>query len=108
MSKKERNPETQNEASAGTSLADYVWVSLAFMVFLGILLFAVRSTCVDVGDQQNPAVGIIVDETLKFFGALMGGGFLVVVLFDAAYGFFAGRASEPAAEPSAPPDRPRA
>lgn len=97
MSKKNRlstNPGQAEKPAAPNRLADYFWANLIFFIFLFVLAFIVRVSSEAKGDE--PAVKAVLDETFKFFLLLMGGGFLVVTLFDAGYEFFAHQAEEEA------------
>ena len=101
MSKKNRS-EQRNDAGAPAKpnrLADYFWANLIFFVFLLALSFVVRASSEAPGDDA--AVKAVLDETFKFFLLLMGGGFLVVTLFDAGYEFFAAQAGEEEQAPGA-------
>jgi hypothetical protein len=96
MSKKNR-PSTnagQSQAAAPNRLADYFWANLIFFIFLFVLAYVVRVSSEAKGDE--PAVKAVLDETFKFFLLLLGGGFLVVTLFDAGYEFFAAQAEDDA------------
>jgi hypothetical protein len=94
MSKKNRSENAAASAAAAkpNRLADYFWANLIFFVFLFILAFLVRASCEAPGD--DPAVKAVLDETFHFFLLLLGGGFLVVTLFDAGYEAFAGQAEQ--------------
>jgi hypothetical protein len=99
MSKKNRQDQRPSGAAASAAakpsrLADYFWANLVFFAFLFVLAMVVRSSSEAPGD--DPAVKQVLDETFKFFLLLMGGGFLVVTLFDAGYEFFAAQAGEDA------------
>jgi hypothetical protein len=104
MAKKNRNdnridsPNAPAEAKS-SRLADYFWANLIFFGFLFVLAVVVRYSCEMPSDDV--AVKSVLDETFGFFLKLMGGGFLLVTLFDAGYEFFAGQAGEEEA-PSAP------
>ena len=93
MSKKNR-PEARQDGAAlkPNRLADYFWANLIFFAFLFVLAFIVRSSAESPTDDA--AVTAVLDDTFKFFILLMGGGFLVVTLFDAGYEFFAAQAEE--------------
>ena len=92
MSKKNRDQRSEISAPAKPNrLADYFWANLIFFAFLLILAFVVRQSSEAKGDE--PAVTAVLNETFHFFLVLMGGGFLVVTLFDAGYEFFAAEAS---------------
>lgn len=96
MSKKNR-PSTNagpSQAAAPNRLADYFWANLIFFIFLFVLAYVVRVSSEAKGDE--PAVKAVLDETFKFFLLLLGGGFLVVTLFDAGYEFFAAQAEDEA------------
>lgn len=91
MSKKNRDQRSELSAPAKPNrLADYFWANLIFFVFLFILAYVVRMSSEAKGDE--PAVTAVLDETFRFFLLLLGGGFLVVTLFDAGYEFFAAEA----------------
>lgn len=96
MSKKNR--DSQGQESAGlpetSRWSDYLWANLIFLACLAVLIYATRASCLSPGDDQTPALGIVLDQTLWFFGLLLGLGFMLVTLFDAAYEFFAGRAEQ--------------
>jgi hypothetical protein len=93
MSKKNRDQRSELSAPAKPNrLADYFWANLIFFVFLFILAYVVRMSSEAKGDE--PAVTAVLDETFRFFLLLLGGGFLVVTLFDAGYEFFAAQAGE--------------
>ena len=96
MSNKIRNSQEKAgaQASTGSRWTGYFWANLIFFAFLFILVYVVRANCVAPGDDQTPAVQIVLDETFKFLLLLFGGGFLLVTLFDAAYEFFAEKAEE--------------
>jgi hypothetical protein len=105
MAKKNRN-DHRNDSAAGPAeappsrMADYFWANLIFFGFLLVLAMVVRYSCEMPGD--DPAVKAVLDETFGFFLKLMGGGFLLVTLFDAGYEFFAGQAGEEEPTTSAP------
>jgi hypothetical protein len=94
MSKKNRSDGRPGTSAAAkpNRLADYFWANLIFFSFLFILAFLVRSSAEAPGD--DPAVTAVLNETFGFFMKLMGGGFLLVTLFDAGYEFFAIQAEE--------------
>jgi hypothetical protein len=93
MSKKNRDLRSDASGAAKPNrLADYFWANLIFFVFLFVLAYVVRVSSEAKGDE--PAVKAVLDETFKFFLLLLGGGFLVVTLFDAGYEFFAAQAGE--------------
>jgi len=101
MSKKNRESQDKPRAAAAegqSRWADYFWANLIFFAFLAVLCFVVRASCDAPGDDQSPAIKIVLDQTFWFIGLLFGGGFLLVTLFDAAYEFFAGKAEETSAE----------
>jgi hypothetical protein len=105
MAKKNRS-DNRNELPGATAsaqpsrLADYFWANLIFFAFLFVLAVVVRYSCEMPGD--DPAVKAVLDETFGFFLKLMGGGFLLVTLFDAGYEFFAGQAGEEEADSATP------
>lgn len=101
MSKKTRD-EHLPESGAAARWSDYFWVWLVFAAFIVVLSYATYISCQAPGDDQVPAVGMVLRETLVFFAVLMVGGFSVALLFDAAYEFFAGKA-ELAPESQDPP-----
>ena len=92
MSKKNRELRNEPAAAKPNRLADYFWANLIFFAFLFVLATVVRMTSEAKGDE--PAVKAVLDETFKFFLMLLGGGFLVVTLFDAGYEFFATQAED--------------
>jgi hypothetical protein len=96
MSKKNRVGQDTAGVSApgGSRWVDYVWANVIFLAFLLVLLFVVRASCIAPGDDQTPAIQAVLDQTFWFLGLLMGLGFLLVTLFDAAYEFFASKAEE--------------
>ncbi len=91
MSKKNRDQRPE-AAAKPNRLADYFWANLIFFIFLFVLAYVVRVSSEAKGDE--PAVTAVLDETFRFFLMLLGGGFLVVTLFDAGYEFFAAQAGE--------------
>jgi hypothetical protein len=106
MSKKNRESQDKGRPAAapsgGSRWMDYFWANLIFFAFLGILAAVVRASCDAPGDDQNPAVKIVLDATFQFIVALFGGGFLLVTLFDAAYEFFSNKTQEDAPAEGAP------
>jgi hypothetical protein len=105
MAKKNRYNDRGDAAAPAAGappsrIADYFWANLIFFGFLFILAMIVRYSCEMPGD--DPAVKSVLDETFSFFLKLMGGGFLLVTLFDAGYEFFAAQAGEEEAAGSAP------
>lgn len=97
MSKKNRDEREKTAPSGpGSRWSDYFWANVIFLSFLFVLLYTVWRSCVSPGDDQMPAVQFIVNGTFFFLAALLGGGFVLVTLFDAAYEFFAGTAEKPA------------
>ncbi len=96
MSKK--NPNGQEKSGLpepkGSRWTDYFWANVIFFAFLFVLVYVVRANCVAPGDDQTPAVQVVLDETFQFLLLLFGGGFLLVTLFGAAYEFFAEKAEE--------------
>lgn len=98
MSKKQR--EAQAQAAAGAQpanrWADYFWANLIFFVFLFVLAYVVRLSCASVTDEPavKQAVDVVLDQTFHFLLLLMGGGFLLVTLFDASYEHFNALAAE--------------
>ena len=95
MSKKNRPSTSSGQAdkpAAPNRVADYFWANLIFFIFLYVLATLVRFSSEAKGDE--PAVKAVMDETFRFFLMLMGGGFLVVTLFDAGYEFFAAQAED--------------
>lgn len=94
MSKKNREEKTKAVlADAKPSrMADYFWANVIFFAFLFILAFIVRKSCEAPGDDV--AVRKVLDDAFSYLMLLFGGGFLLVTLFDAAYGFFADRSDE--------------
>lgn len=105
MAKKNRSDNRNETGSAKAEaqpsrMADYFWANLIFFGFLFILAIVVRYSSEMPGDDL--AVKMVLDETFGFFLKLMGGGFLLVTLFDAGYEFFAGQAGEDEAPSSAP------
>jgi hypothetical protein len=107
MSKKNRD-EHEKTAPAGAVSGpgsrwnDYFWANIIFLAFLFLLLTTVWRACVSPTDDQLPAVQFIVNGTFFFLAALLGGGFLLVTLFDAAYEFFAGTAEKPVSADETP------
>ena len=95
-----KNRETQPTAVAvatdGSRWADYFWANLIFFAFLFILAAIVRGSCDANADDPNvrQAVGAVLDETFRFLLLLMGGGFLLVTVFDAAYEHFSAQDPE--------------
>lgn len=99
MAKKNRDQRSDAVAEAKPNrLADYFWANLIFFIFLFVLAYIVRVSSEAKGDE--PAVKAVLDETFKFFLLLLGGGFLVVTLFDAGYELFAAQAGEDEASSS--------
>jgi bacteriorhodopsin len=100
MSKKNRESQPALGAAAkpaaGSRFSDYFWANLIFFGFLFVLAFIVRASCESPSDDASvrQAVGLVLDETFKFFLLLMGGGFLLVTLFDAAYEHYNAQASQ--------------
>jgi hypothetical protein len=100
MSKKNRD-EHEKTGPAGSvpdptsRWSDYFWANVIFLSFLFALLYAVWHGCVSPTDDQMPAIQYVVNGTFFFLAALLGGGFLLVTLFDAAYEFFADTAEKP-------------
>jgi hypothetical protein len=93
MSKKNRSDNSAAASPAKVNrLADYFWANVVFFVFLFVLAYLVRASCEAPGD--DPAVKAVLDETFHFFLLLLGGGFLVVTLFDAGYETFASQAEQ--------------
>jgi len=105
MSKKNREEHEKTAPSGAVPNArwsDYFWANVIFLSFLAVLLYTVWHVCVSPGDEQMPAVQFVVNGTFFFLAALLGGGFLLVTLFDAAYEFFAGTAEKPASADETP------
>jgi len=97
MAKKNREPQSApGAAAAGSRWADYFWANLIFFAFLFILAAIVRGSCDASADDPNvrQAVGAVLDETFRFLLLLMGGGFLLVTVFDAAYEHFSAQDPE--------------
>jgi bacteriorhodopsin len=99
MSKKNRDNQPAAagaKAAGGSRFSDYFWANLAFFAFLFVLAFVVRASCESPSDDASvrQAVGLVLDETFKFFLLLMGGGFLLVSLFDAAYEHYSAQAQQ--------------
>ena len=93
MAKKNRSDSQAAASSAKPNrLADYFWANVIFFAFLFILSYVVRVSCEATGDE--PAVTAVLDQTFQFFMLLLGGGFLVVTLFDAGYETFAAQAEQ--------------
>lgn len=94
MAKKNRidSPKAALADAKPSRLADYFWANVIFFAFLFILAFIVRKSCEAPGD--DPAVRKVLDDAFSYLMLLFGGGFLLVTLFDAAYGFFAERSDE--------------
>ena len=105
MAKKNRN-DNRNDGASNTAvskpnrLMDYFWANLIFFAFLFVLASVVRYSSEMPGDDS--AVKQVMDDTFGFFLKLMGGGFLLVTLFDAGYEFFAEQAEEDEAPQSTP------
>lgn len=92
MSKKHRDEKPAAPPFAAgqpSRLADYFWANLAFFTFLFVLAFIVRKSCEAPGDDV--AVRRVLDDAFGYLLMLFGGGFVLVTLFDAAYGFFSAR-----------------
>ena len=93
MAKKNRDAQPAALASQPKPAgrwADYFWANLIFFAFLFILAGVVRGTCDSGADDPNvrQAVNAVLSETFEFLLLLMGGGFLLVTVFDAAYEHF--------------------
>jgi hypothetical protein len=91
MAKKNRDAQPVAAPSKPTSRwTDYFWANLIFFAFLFVLAGIVRGSCESGADDPNvrQAVNEVLSETFKFLLYLMGGGFLLVTLFDAAYEHF--------------------
>lgn len=84
-------------AKAPSRLADYFWAALVFFGFLGLLGLVLAQTTQNPAD--DPAVAQLLAETFKFMFLLFGGSFFVVMLFDAAYDYFAQKAETTELEP---------
>ncbi|HTB33579.1 MAG TPA: hypothetical protein VK842_01840 [bacterium] len=96
MAKKNRDPQpAAATAKPASRWADYFWANLIFFAFLFILAGIVRGSCESGADDPNvrQAVNAVLSDTFQFLLVLMGGGFLLVTVFDAAYEHFS--AQEP-------------
>jgi bacteriorhodopsin len=97
MSKKNRDLAPSPAKPAPTSrFSDYFWANLVFFAFLLALAFIVKASCESSSDDPSvkQAVDIVLKDTFQFFLALMGGGFVLVTLFDAAYEHFNAQAKQ--------------
>jgi len=97
MSKKNREQAASAAKPAGgTRFSDYFWANAVFFAFLLVLAVIVRASCESPSDDPSvkQAVGLVLGETFQFFLVLMGGGFLLVTLFDAAYEHYNAQASQ--------------
>ncbi|HXC63552.1 MAG TPA: hypothetical protein VNZ67_04300 [bacterium] len=98
MAKKNRDAQAAAVAPAKNAgrWADYFWANLIFFAFLFILAGVVRGTCETGADDPNvrQAVNAVLSETFEFLLLLMGGGFLLVTVFDAAYEHFSAQEAD--------------
>jgi hypothetical protein len=89
MSKKNRDaqPAAPAKPAGGSRFSDYFWANLIFFAFLLLLAIIVKASCESPSDDPTvkQAVDIVLKDTFQFFVVLMGGGFVLVTLFDAAY-----------------------
>lgn len=95
MSKKNREQASPAAKSvAGSRFSDYFWANVIFFAFLLVLAFIVRASCQAPSDDPSvkQAMDVVLGDTFQFFLVLMGGGFLLVTLFDAAYEHFSAKA----------------
>jgi bacteriorhodopsin len=97
MSKKNREqaPAAAKPAT-GSRFSDYFWANLIFFGFIIVLGLVVRASCQSPSDDPSvkQAIDLVLGETFQFFWLLMGGGFLLVTLFDAAYEHYNAQATQ--------------
>ena len=105
MSKKNRETQAPQATAAGapSRWTDYFWANLIFFAFLFTLAWVVRMSCEGLGEEPTikQAIDLVLDQTFHFLLLLLGGGFLLVTLFDAAYEHFSVRASQDQPAPGA-------
>jgi hypothetical protein len=98
MAKKNRDAQpAAAPAKPAGRWADYFWANLIFFAFLFTLAGIVRGTCESGPEDPNvrQAVSAVLSETFEFLLLLMGGGFLLVTVFDAAYEHFSAQDAGP-------------
>ena len=97
MSKKNREQGAAPAKAATVSrFSDYFWANLVFFAFLLALGYIVKASCEAPSDDPSvkQAVDIVLKDTFNFFLTLMGGGFVLVTLFDAAYEHYNAQAKQ--------------
>ncbi|HXB97696.1 MAG TPA: hypothetical protein VNZ54_06555 [bacterium] len=97
MAKKNRDAQpVAAPAKPASRWADYFWANLIFFAFLFTLAGIVRGSCEAGADDPNvrQAVNAVLTETFQFLLLLMGGGFLLVTVFDAAYEHFSAQEAQ--------------